>query len=149
MTLDDYHPPMNPGSTGYDGQRYPKATHNPDGTRHTTPGPVAPYVMADPSTWASDTPLVSRTYSLKNGKKMKSFGKAEFATAAGNKFKIPLPGDTRNIQEERPENRPGRVRPPVEKKPVMKTNRPFGFSAGPGPDAMTEDDYRRAKSKRK
>ena len=110
MTLDDYHPPMNPGSTGYDGQRYPKATHNPDGTR-------------------------------------KSFRKAEFATAAGNKFKIPIPGDTRNIQEERPENRSGPVRPPVSKKLVLKTNRPFGVSTGPGPNAVTEDNYRKNRSK--
>jgi len=110
MTLSDYHPAANPGSTGYDGQRYPKATHNPDGTR-------------------------------------KSFRKAEFATAAGNKFKIPVPGDTRNIQEERPENRPGPVRPPVSKKLVLKTNRPFGVSTGPGPNAVTEDDYRKNRSK--
>ena len=109
-TLSDYHPALNPGSAGFDGQRYPKATHNPDGTR-------------------------------------KSFRKAEFATAAGNKFKIPLPGDARNIQEERPENRSGPVRPPVSKKLVLKTNRPFGVSTGPGPNAVTEDNYRKNRSK--
>lgn len=91
--------------------------------------------------------VVTRTPSRMPNETPKSFRKAEFATAAGNKFKIPLPGDARNIQEERPENRSGPVRPPVSKKLVLKTNRPFGVSTGPGPNAVTEDNYRKNRSK--